>query len=68
MEYSAVLSNSVEILPHREFVTCCLRTRTLFVNIGVISCEIINILQRFQRQSNTHTHIYVHYNREVYFI
>lgn len=50
MEYSAVLSNSVEILPHREFVTCCLRTRTLlFVNIGVSSCEMINILQRFHR-------------------
>lgn len=44
MEYSAVLSNSVEILPHREFVTCCLRFRTLFVNIGVSSCETINIL------------------------
>lgn len=57
MEYSAVLSNSVEILPHREFVTCCLRTCTLFVNIGVSSCEMINILQRFQRQSNTHTQI-----------
>lgn len=59
MEYSAVLSNSVEILPHREFDKCCLRTCTLFVNIGVSSCEIINILQRFQRQLNTHTHMYV---------
>lgn len=41
MEYSAVLSNTVEILPHREFLICCLRACTLFVNIGVSSCEIV---------------------------
>lgn len=45
MEYSAVLRNraTVEILPHREFLICCLRACTLFVNIGVSSCEMVHM-------------------------